>query len=522
MNRLRFYSFLLFAAVLGSAVNAHATDISAINTNVNASIINMPGLISGLSYILGLLLGILGINKLRQHVEDPRSNNLKDGVIRLLAGGALLAIPTIYTAAATSIYGAGGPIAAEFAIVQDNSAANMGITGALFGGNINVIFRNIAASLQNTPGLVSGISYLLALVLGVSGVLQIKDHVQSPEQVPIRSGIIRLLASGAFFALPTIYEALLTSIQGTGTIFTRLNTLVGSMGSSSESGTTCAAAAGGSLGGVLCNLYTGSAAFPLLMTAASYLFGLVLGIWGISKIKEHVINPERTTIWEGITRLAAAGAFFALPTILEALIATIVPGLADHRNTGFTGAAAALGLDRMMTDFVNSIFGPLDVLIDFFGYVAGTVLIMIGISRLLKSSQEGVRGPGGIGTIMTFLTGGALLSFSPMISAFTMSLFNGPTTTMAALTYTAGLTGAEVEHIHAVISAMLKFVLVLGLISFMRGIFIIRSVAEGNQQASMMAGVTHLVGGALAVNLGPFLNAVQTTLGIAGFGVNFT
>jgi hypothetical protein len=63
---------------------------------------------------------------------------------------------------------------------------------------------------------------------------------------------------------------------------------------------------------------------------------------------------------------------------------------------------------------------------------------------------------------------------------------------------------------------------VLGWISFIRGWFIIRDVAEGSQQASLMAGLTHLFGGALAINLGPVLNAAQTTLGLTAYGVNFT
>lgn len=521
MNRLRFYSILLFMAVLGSAFNAHATSLVAINQNLNSSISNMPGLFSGLSYVLGLLLGIVAIVKLKQHVEDPRSTPLREPVIRFLAGGALLAIPSIYTAAMSSIYG-GTPAADIFGDVQTVMNNNTQLAGATFTENFNSIIRNIILSISNTPALLSGVAYMIGLVMGINGVLKIKDHVQSPENVPLRDGIIRLLGCGAFLATPSIFEALLLSFEGTGSVFTELNQAQGALNTSGEAGTACAASGPpGSVGAILCNLYSGSAAFPRLLTASSYIFGIVLGMWGLFKIKEHVVDP-RNSLWEGVVRLIASGAFFALPTIIEAIMETLITGLDPHRNTGFTGVAAALGLDRMMANFVTSIFGPLDIMINFFGYVAGAVLIMIGISRLLKSSQEGARGPGGIGTIMTFIAGGALLSFSPMISAFTMSMFNSPTVTRTALVYRAGLTDPEVEHIHAVISAMLKFVLILGLISFMRGIFIIRGVAEGNQQASMMAGVTHLVGGALAVNLGPFLNAVQTTLGIAGFGVNFT
>jgi hypothetical protein len=148
---------------------------------------------------------------------------------------------------------------------------------------------------------------------------------------------------------------------------------------------------------------------------------------------------------------------------------------------------------------------------------------MIGISRLIKSSQEGARGPGGLGTLMTFIAGGALISYNEFLRAFTTSFFTNPTTlAYAELAYTTGMAQAELDHAHTVISAIIKFMIVIGLISFVRGIFIVRSVAEGNSQASLMAGVTHMVGGALAVNLGPLMNAVQETLGITTYGITFT
>jgi len=88
--------------------------------------------------------------------------------------------------------------------------------------------------------------------------------------------------------------------------------------------------------------------------------------------------------------------------------------------------------------------------------------------------------------------------------------------------YTTGMTASETAAAHAVITSVIKFMIVIGIISFVRGLFIVRSVAEGNQQASMMAAVTHLIGGTLAVNLGPVLNAVQETLGTSGFGITFS
>jgi hypothetical protein len=521
----------LTVLIVANGSAAHANDMSAISQNIIDSVANVPGLISGGSYLLGLLLGIMGIIKLKQHVENPNQVELKESMIRFIVGGALFALPIVYEAAATTIDPTGEALTGGILGDIENNAAgfmNLGV-GNGNGNDLNSVFQNIITSLQDVPGLFSGGSYLLGLVFGVSAILTFRDHVLNPQQTELRLGVNKMLAAGALFGLPVVFEAMYNTISlGANPDGGNLSTLISTMGIPTEGGNGCANAAGNatanSIGGVICNAYTHSGAFPVFMSACAYLFGIVLGIWGILKIKEHVANPAQTPIWEGLSRLIAGGAMFALPTSISAVYTTISAAINDHINTGFNEAGATgNGLDQMLVLFTTSMFGPMSVLLNFFGYAAGIVLVMIGIMRLMKSAQEGVRGPGGIGTIMTFVTGGALLSFSPMIAAFSVSLFGADqTTTMGALTYTAGLQPAELGHINAVVAAIIKFVLILGLVSFLRGIFIVRAVAEGSQQASMMAGVTHLVGGALAVNLGPLLNAIQATLGLTDYGVNFT
>ena len=280
------------------------------------------------------------------------------------------------------------------------------------------------------------------------------------------------------------------------------------------------------VGQTICNATNGSALIAGILSLMAYLFGIVLVIWGVLKLREHVLNPQQTHVWEGVSRLVAGGAFFALPYMIEVLYTTITGvGLNNYSQSGWLGLTTGNGLDAMMVNFTADIFGPMLFTLNFFGYIAGAVLLMIGISRLLKSAQEGPRGPGGIGTIMTFLAAAAMISLSPMIGAFSMSFFSTTTgdvaATQATLAYTTGMSGIEVQHVQAVVSSILQFMIVLGVVAFLRGIYIVREVAEGSSQASLMAGITHMVGGALAVNLGPVMNAVQSTLGLGAYGVNF-
>lgn len=282
----------------------------------------------------------------------------------------------------------------------------------------------------------------------------------------------------------------------------------------------------GTLGGVICNTIKSSEGIPGILTGLSYLIGLVLGIMGIFKLKEHVESPGQVQIWDPLKRFLAGGSFFALPKLMQATIDTVAGGngsLTAYSNTQFQGASSGQGLDAMMVRLVGDIWEPMLAVLLAFGYLAGIILVMIGISRFLQTEQQGPRGPTGIGTIMTFLVAGAMFSLHKMVGALSSSLFNtSVVTTKGELVYKAGMSGPEVAHAEAVIAAAVAFVALLGWISIVRGFFIVRGVAEGNSQASMMAGLTHLLGGALAVNLGPLMSAVQKTLQITEYGISFS
>jgi hypothetical protein len=48
--------------------------------------------------MMGLLFSVLGVLKIKDHVENPTQTQLKDGAIRLAVGGALFVIPVVTSA----------------------------------------------------------------------------------------------------------------------------------------------------------------------------------------------------------------------------------------------------------------------------------------------------------------------------------------------------------------------------------------------------------------------------------------
>jgi len=83
------------AVTFGPSVQAFAADdnLGTIGDNIVASASNIPKMISTVAYIAGIGMGTTGIFKLKQHVDSPGNTPMKDGLIRLAAGGGLLALP---------------------------------------------------------------------------------------------------------------------------------------------------------------------------------------------------------------------------------------------------------------------------------------------------------------------------------------------------------------------------------------------------------------------------------------------
>ena len=91
-----------------------------------------------------------------------------------------------------------------------------GAEDALAGQDFSTIAENITGSISSVPGMLTGVSYMLGTLLGVLGILKIKDHVENPSQTPLQHGAIRLTSGGALFGLPIVYEAMTSTIGENG------------------------------------------------------------------------------------------------------------------------------------------------------------------------------------------------------------------------------------------------------------------------------------------------------------------
>lgn len=125
-TKLSYYK--LGAVLTAGAIVAHSGEAEAANNfgniaqNVNSSIAFLPSIVASLAYLFGVILAVLGVMKLKDHVENPTQTPLKDAAIRLLCGGALFSLPIILEAMTNTVgSGAGTSSAALQSVVFNTS-----------------------------------------------------------------------------------------------------------------------------------------------------------------------------------------------------------------------------------------------------------------------------------------------------------------------------------------------------------------------------------------------------------------
>ena len=280
-------------------------------------------------------------------------------------------------------------------------------------------------------------------------------------------------------------------------------------------------------GAVLTNFANSLLDVPRLLADIAYVAGIFFAISGVYKFKDHVdgsgTREAPVPISAGIKRFLAGGMLFSLPfmsnvmqnSLLPAGTNTITQRVALHGRPA-CAVPGACGMDTMIWDFMNSIAGPATFLLRVFSWIAAILLLVTGIIRLTKSAQEGPRGPGGLGTILTFIASGAFFSLADMMGVFSTSLFGNATMTAHVELDKTVVTAADALQIDPFIEALMTFITIVGFIAFIRGWFVLKAFGDGNSQVSIAQALTFLIGGTLAINLGSLVNALEATVGVTG------
>ncbi len=275
------------------------------------------------------------------------------------------------------------------------------------------------------------------------------------------------------------------------------------------------------MGALFKNMQASWGSFQNLLSTVAWLSGAFLGTAAIFKFKDHVDNPAQTPLSMGVKRMIAGGMMLSLPFSLNAvhgsIFGTNTMGANKISSSGYGTLVSppAGGLEKMVVDVMKDIAGPVENMLAAFAYLAGISLLLVGISRLTKRMEEGPKGPAGFGTIMTFISSGMLLNYGSAIGAMTGSVF-GDSSLLTTMSIDANVisNATQRDQVTTVLGGLEVFVMLVGYIAFIRGWLVLKNFADGQQGATLAQGLTFLVGGAVAINLGELVNAITNTVGV--------
>jgi intracellular multiplication protein IcmC len=278
-------------------------------------------------------------------------------------------------------------------------------------------------------------------------------------------------------------------------------------------------------GSMLCNARNNFTPLIPLFNAIAYIVAAFMaGQMGFTLVK-HYSGDQNSPMVKAVALGVVAGSLAALPslvgTIQTTLLGTVTGGGASACVAGTVASAgSSVPLDQMMNNFVKNIYAPAFNLLGALAFVIGVFFIVKGMMRGAKVGTDPRAASPAI--IITYLViGGILVSAAPMLTTMLSSLFGVGTVDSVSsadiLAWAKTATGADMTAANNAMRAVLAWVQIIGAIAFIRGFMVMKSAVEGSGQATIAQGLTHIIGGVLAINIFSSLQMFDKTFGTGLF-----
>lgn len=294
-------------------------------------------------------------------------------------------------------------------------------------------------------------------------------------------------------------------------------------------------------GGMMCKFQGQSASLPNFFSWLAYITGVFFCAKFLMQLKNHWENPQQTPIHRPLLYALAGGCMMALPGFCTMMVETIYGTPVGGANACAQGAAVAgpPTLDTLAENFVLNIKEPIFYLGGWICYFMGVFFIWRGLDKMARYgtdpraySTNAIVSNLGFGTILLWLGQAKNVimrtiwdaNFAPEVglngSHPQLAYANGSGSCggggWGMIDWCAlGVTGNTAQFDNAYIAAT-TFMQIVGFIGFIRGWFICKHAVEGIGNATIGQGFTHIIGGAICMNLILFLKAFENTVNMTG------
>lgn len=289
-------------------------------------------------------------------------------------------------------------------------------------------------------------------------------------------------------------------------------------------------AGGNSFGDFMCRVKSQSSSLPNLFSWFAYVSGVFFVARCLMLLKDHTENPQQVKLSKPLLFGLAGSMLLALPGVCSAIISSIY-GVGVGGATACvaqTGFVAGTGLDVLAQNFVRNIHRPIMTMGAWICYFMGVFFLYRGIDKMARYGTD-PRAYSITSIVSNMFFGAVIMLIARAKDVIMQSIFDPAIVGVSnPLVYAAiggpglinwpalGVVGPTLAFDQTYIAAT-TFMQIVGFIGFLRGWFLMKRAVEGVGNATVGQGLTHIIGGALCMNLILFLRAAQATFNIPNF-----
>ena len=289
---------------------AQAMTLGEVMCNAAYNVTPLGWLMNGIAYIAGAVLIGGGLLHLVRHTDNPREAKLHDSVARIVAGAALLALPSFIELTLNSIFNfssGGGLTVCAAGAASAVSTAGYG-TSSGYATGLDVLMTNLIQNIKDPMTfLLSAIAMTMGIFLVIRGLLKASRYGQDPRQNSIANVLANIVIGAILFVVGQSLGVMLGTLFGTSDVagFSVINygQLSGNFGTSTQPFQNA--------------IYAALTFFQLI--------GFIAFIRGFLILKNSIEGSGQATLAQGITHIlggvAAVNIYYVL-TIFDSTFGT--------------------------------------------------------------------------------------------------------------------------------------------------------------------------------------------------------
>lgn len=269
-----------------------------------------------------------------------------------------------------------------------------------------------------------------------------------------------------------------------------------------------------------------------LINSTIILCGMFLVGWGVYSLKDVGDRSQQSVFLGSLSKMFFGSVMFQIGKFTGVGLMSIfnnnsyysADGIADPGETLNCSSSSAM-LECISRNLANNIvpagYDLIMTLAFFYGvYIVGTTLY-----KMANHYGHGHRNSQEKGLLWKIIIGIVIINLPQLMGIFGTTLgisdniLGNPTynPNASSLSYNPSGSGAFEQYAN-IMPNVFRIMVFFGLLAVIRGIFLLRAAAEGNNgggQNPMGSGITHIIGGLLLANLKWTITVIFSTLGIS-------